>query len=247
MVTEQMKYLFAAILVALLSASPANAAEEAKHLFILSGQSNMDQLNPATSFTPAVEKAFGKNNVIVVKTAQSGQPIYRWHKKAKSIPGNMDKPGDLYAVLMKAVNAAIDGKVIKSFTFVWMQGESDAITGQADLYTENFNGVLEQLRTDLKTQRLHVVIGRISDYLAGTDPEWNKMRTIQVALAESLPNAAWIDTDDLNDGTDTQGKEIKNDPHYTQKGYATLGQRFADKSVELINKKPDKPDAGEGR
>jgi arylsulfatase A-like enzyme len=43
------------------------SAEQKKHLFILSGQSNMAGLNPEISFTPAVETAFGKDNVIVVK------------------------------------------------------------------------------------------------------------------------------------------------------------------------------------
>ena len=41
-----------------------------KHLFILSGQSNMDRLDPKVSFTPAVEAAFGKENVIVVKDSK---------------------------------------------------------------------------------------------------------------------------------------------------------------------------------
>ena len=56
-------------------------ADDAKHLFILSGQSNMAGLRPEESFTPAVEAAFGKDHVIVVKDAQGGQPIRRWYKK----------------------------------------------------------------------------------------------------------------------------------------------------------------------
>jgi len=43
-----------------------------KHLFILSGQSNMAGLNPAISFTPAVHEAFGPENCIVIKDAQAG-------------------------------------------------------------------------------------------------------------------------------------------------------------------------------
>jgi hypothetical protein len=237
-----MMKLFAITIVALVVASSANVVEEGKHLFILSGQSNMACLKPELSFTPAVEKAFGKDNVIVVKSALGGQPIYRWNKKAKQAPGYTQKPGDLYDVLMKAVNTANDGKKIKTVTFVWMQGERDAKIGQAHLYAENFKGVLEQLRTDLKTQNLNVVIGRISDHMAGKNPEWDKVRTIQVELAKSLPSAAWVDTDDLNDGKDQQGKVAKNALHYTEDGYKTLGQRFADKAIELINAKPGKPD-----
>ena len=39
----------------------------------------MAGLKPEISFTPTVEKAFGKDNVIVVKSARSGAPIRGWY------------------------------------------------------------------------------------------------------------------------------------------------------------------------
>ena len=48
----------------------------------------MAGLNPQESFTPTVVKTFGKENVIVVKSAQGGQPIRRWYKEWKSAEGN---------------------------------------------------------------------------------------------------------------------------------------------------------------
>ena len=38
--------------------------EKGRHLFILSGQSNMQGHRPQEAFTPAVEKALGKENVL---------------------------------------------------------------------------------------------------------------------------------------------------------------------------------------
>ena len=68
------------LVVYLLAVSMVSAAEGGKlRLFILSGQTNMAGLNPNVSFTPAVVEAFGRENVIVVKDAQGGQPIRRWH------------------------------------------------------------------------------------------------------------------------------------------------------------------------
>ena len=61
-----MKTLLLSLTLALGMAVAAEAAD--KHLFILSGQSNMAGLNPNISFTPTVEEAFGKENVTVVKT-----------------------------------------------------------------------------------------------------------------------------------------------------------------------------------
>ena len=102
-----MKTLLTTLLAALLLTCPALADGHGKHLFVLSGQSNMAGLNPEISFTPTVVEAFGKDKVIVVKSAQGGQPIRRWYKKWKDAEGNApEKTGDLYDVLMQKVNAA---------------------------------------------------------------------------------------------------------------------------------------------
>ena len=52
-----------------------------KHLFILSGQSNMVLLNEKETFIPMLEKKFGENMILVVKDAKGGEPIRRWYKK----------------------------------------------------------------------------------------------------------------------------------------------------------------------
>ena len=75
------------ILLAVLFLTNAAFADDGKHLFILSGQSNMAGLKPEESFIPTVEKEFGKDKVIVVKDAHGGQPIRRWHKQWKSAKG----------------------------------------------------------------------------------------------------------------------------------------------------------------
>ena len=54
------------ILLSFLLCLSAVAEHHAKHLFILSGQSNMQGHRPDEAFTPAVEKALGKDKVIVV-------------------------------------------------------------------------------------------------------------------------------------------------------------------------------------
>ena len=76
-----MKYLFVICILAMVSTSFAKETEQGKHLFILSGQSNMGGLDPTISFTPTVEAEFGKDNVIVVKKAWGSKHIARWDKK----------------------------------------------------------------------------------------------------------------------------------------------------------------------
>ena len=227
----------------LLLTSTAFAAEGGKvRLFILSGQSNMAGLNPAVSFTPALKKAFASDEVIVVKDAAGGQPIRKWYKQWK--PAGAAKPakepngkaakrgkpsahGALYDRLMKKVRAAIEGKKIDSMSFVWMQGERDAKEHHSKVYAESLRGVIEQLRTDLARPDMTVVIGRLSDHLKKHD-DWEGVRAAQVLVAESDKLADWVDTDDLNGPKDGL--------HYNQAGYATMGERFAEKTIALLQK-----------
>ena len=213
------------------------ASPEGKHLFILSGQSNMVGMNPELSFIPAVSKAFGQDNVIVVKDAASGQSIRSWCKSNHEFPppttGRVPKVrGELYDRLIKKVTTAINGQALQTVTLVWMQGESDLNNTAYDAYLQELR---TQLETDLKIKEIHMVIGRISD--SGLDVQKRlegrlNIRRIQKEFSESQPKTEWVDTDDLNDRK-ADGKVI-HDLHYHQKGYRILGTRFAEKSIGLI-------------
>jgi hypothetical protein len=211
--------------------SVLNAADPPKvRLFILSGQSNMAGLDPDVSFTPAVKAAFPGDDVLVVKSAQGGQPIRRWFKGWKPPEGSTvktDRNGDLYDTLVARVKAAVGNKKPDVITFVWMQGERDAREGLSTVYQASLRGLVEQLRADLGRKDISVVVGRLSDFDTKSN-HWKAVREAQVAYAESDPLAAWVDTDDLNGD--------KNDLHYTKEGYAELGRRFAARAVELQKK-----------
>jgi Carbohydrate esterase, sialic acid-specific acetylesterase len=237
-----MKNLFIATLIALTSVSSLKAEEKGKHLFVLSGQSNMAGLKPEVSFTPAVEAAFGKDHVVVVKDAQGSQPIRRWYKKWKPAQGNEPKEnGELYDRLMGKVNTAIKGEKPATVTFVWMQGEADAKAKNGDVYAASLRGLVDQLASDMGRTNINFVIGRLSDCgMSNTAyPHWTMVREAQVAVAEADPRGAWVNTDDLNDKKNTDGS-VKNELHYTDEGYKILGQRFAEKAIALISKKSDK-------
>ena len=213
------------------------ATEKGKHLFILSGQSNMQGHRPQEAFAPAVEKALGKEKVIVIQDALGGQPIQRWWKDWKSPKG--DKPaktGDLYDRLMGKVNPAIKGQTLKSVTFIWMQGERDAREQWGPVYAASLKGLYDQLGADLKREDMNFVIGRLSDFDMANKryPHWTMVREAQVKVAGSNSRFAWVNTDDLNDGLNRKGKPIKNDLHYSAEGYKILGKRFAESALKLI-------------
>jgi arylsulfatase A-like enzyme len=210
-----------------------------KHLFILSGQSNMAGLDPSRTFTPTVAKEFGTGNIIVVKDAQGGQPIRRWYKKWQM--EGVDPPpvaGDLYDRLMKKVKVAVEGQQIASITFVWMQGERDAREKFGHVYLESLQGLRQQLCHDLSRQDIHCIIGRLSDFDPDNRryPHWTQVRKAQMEFAQATSNCVWVDTDDLNDGLNRRGRTIKNDLHYSVSGYDSLGRRFAYQAINLIRK-----------
>jgi len=217
------------------SLSTANA-EGGKHLFILSGQSNMVGLKAEKSFIPAVKAEFGNDQVIVVKDAQSGCPIRRWHKAWKPAPGvkvagkGKYKYGDLYDRLMAKVMPAIKGQTLKSVTFIWMQGERDAKEKHGEIYASSFVGLVDQVKKDLKRDDVNFVIGRISDFDMNDKKyqHWTKVREAQVKVAESDPRGSWVDTDDFNG----KGNQL----HYDGAGYTQLGKRFAEEAIALVKK-----------
>jgi len=222
------------IMILLLSVSiicAKDSAGQEVHLFILSGQSNMAGLDPKVSFEPAVRKAFSGDEVIVVKYALGGKPIHRWYKKWN--PGQGEEPkatGDIYDRLMTRVKSAIEGKSPKTVTFVWMQGERDAREKYGEFYADRLKGLIGQLREEMGRQDINFVIGRLSDYAVNNKRYlfWMQVRSAQIEIAESDPYGAWVDTDDLNGSDD--------ELHYTKDGYAELGRRFAEKTIELIKK-----------
>lgn len=227
------------LLISLLTAAlaaPAGRSQDGKHLFILSGQSNMARLDPSRSFIPAVTEEFGGSEVIVVKDAEGGQPIRRWYKRWRSAAGDTSpSAGDLYDRLMRKVNAAVDTSAIQTVTFVWMQGERDAREQHGTVYAASLHGLLAQLRSDLGRSDINIVIGRLSDFDITNEryPHWTMVRRAHVQVAASSPRIRWVNTDDLNGVNDAL--------HYTKRGYEILGQRFAEAAIELVQSTPDAP------
>lgn len=208
-----------------------------KHVFILSGQSNMAGLDEDLSFVPAVESKYGHYGSVVVKLAHGGLPISRWVKGWKSVEGETPEgTGDMYDQTLDLVRVATDGENIASITFLWMQGERDAKDKQAAVYRQSLEALESRLEKDLGIDQINFVVGRLSDFDMQNEkyPEWVKVRDILVEFSEAADNRSWVDTDDLNDGINSQGNLMSDDLHYSYEGYRIFGQRLADQAIALI-------------
>lgn len=239
MIKRYVLVLSAMICTLLLTACQAPTPKSAKHLFILSGQSNMLRMKPEDTFAPKLAQYFGEENIETVKHADGGKPIRRWDKKWH-VTGSQDpnQIGDIYDVLISKVKKQTLGQSFKSVTFVWMQGERDAREGLGDLYEQSFNNILQQLKTDLAVTQINFVIGRISDFDMDNKryPDWTKLRDVQKELANNTVLGDWVDTDDFNDGLNQRGIKLNNDLHYSVSGYHELGLAFANKSILLVER-----------
>ncbi len=192
-----------------------NKRDKRVHLFLCSGQSNMKNLDLAVSFTPTLKKAFPNDEIIVVKAAYGGRPIARWVPRAK-----------IYQELLEKAKVATKGKDVDTISFIWMQGERDHQEDETTAaYKTNLEALYKQLYEDLGRNDIRWVIGRISDARVGT-PNWDRIREIQVEVADSRPLASWIDTDDLNGPS--------NGVHCPPNGYKKMGTRFATAAIELL-------------
>ncbi|PWE00539.1 acetyl xylan esterase [Marinilabilia rubra] len=210
---------------------------EEKHLFILSGQSNMARLNEKESFEPILKQKLGNESVSVVKYAMGSQSIRRWYRNWKPAQGDLPKADPcLYDSLMLKVYPEVEKENFATVSFIWMQGERDAREKHGGVYEESLLGLYNQLCQDLDRKDVNFIIGRLSDFdmLNEKYIHWTMIRDIQVKVAESNPRFDWINTDDLNDGVNRRGKEIKNDLHMSAEGYIKMGERFAQKSIKLI-------------
>ena len=244
-----------AVLTLLLTASVVVAADKPVHLFILSGQSNMQGMDPEAGFMPEAKKIFGDEEVVYIKVAKGGQPICRWleewvaiakekgfdEKRIRRI--HKDGKVEFYQPILDQYKEMQEKHPkFASVTCCWMQGDRDANGGGQRAYKDALKLLISKLRRDLERPDMNIVIGRLSD--AGQQKEsWGAMRKIQMEIANEDPSGAWVDVDDLNN-REKDGKVI-NAVHYSRpEGYIILGQRFARQGYALI--KGEKP-AGDGR
>jgi hypothetical protein len=220
---------------------PACASEQktGKHLFILSGQSNMTGTVKG-AFAARVAEHFGKENAVVVMRQKSGRGIRFWVADYRQPTGRgltdkkMGSNGEEYKPLIETALAAAKDQTFDTVSFIWMQGESDANNRLSEVYEESFTKLVNQLKKDMGRDDLQFVIARINDY-ARSRPDndhWQRVRETQVKLGKT-PGNAWIDTDDLNGGDATKPD---GDIHFPREGAVILGRRFANKAIELITK-----------
>ena len=235
------------IIVLLISTGSLHAIEKNNgvHLFVLSGQSNMQGMDPETGFMTEAEKLFKDEKVVYIKVAKGAQPICRWLEEWEDIAKEKGLDEKHRQRILKGEGVLLYQPILDQYkemlekypkpasvTFCWMQGERDANGGAYPAYKDSLKLLISKLRRDLKRPDMNIVIGRLSD-AAPDSPAWVAMRKIQLEIVDEDPSGAWVDCDDLNDKL-VDGV-MKSVVHYNRpEGYVVLGQRFAAQGYALI-------------
>lgn len=217
-----------------------------RHLFVLSGQSNM-RPELVAAFRARVESVQGEGTACFAHFARPSQPIRMWDRDWRPPPDASltaaqrdafaKRPhGMLFDALLRNVREVRADAPLAGVTLVWMQGEADAIAGWSEVYADSFRRVCERLGKELGQADVSFVIGRINDHYVAREHarEGVEIRAVQVALAEAAAHGAWVDTDDLNTGVNPWGRREVDGGHLTVDGYTLLGQRMADAAMRLL-------------
>jgi len=157
----------------------------------------------------------------VLKVAFSGTSVAKdWD------PALQDPDGACYDALVDEYRKAIAAATTKGITLrpramVWVQGESDATADHAPRYEANLRAMLERLRKDLEAPDLVLLLGVNTRFGNGKNPHMPAVIAAQKAVAEALPDCAYVDTS----GAETLPPSHT---HFTAAGTLEIGKRFAE-------------------
>lgn len=167
-------------------------------------------VGPGISFALEMLKAAPDKTLGLVPCAVGGSPLRRWVKG-----------GDLYErALVKARAAAKDG-VIRGV--LWHQGESDTEDQKnAESYEARLTAMFKELRADLGSPNLPIVVGQLGDFLALQPAKHPHFETVRAAIARIpsvLPHSGYAGSAGLGH----KGDKL----HFSTIAEKEFGVRFA--------------------
>ena len=150
----------------------------------------------------------------LVPCAVGGTPMVRWQKGA-----------DLYEAAVERARIALADGVFAGA--LWHQGERDSqFPADAKLYGRRLAKMVRDLRRDLSTPELAVVVAELGRFL--DKKHFVKLRTINDALKrlpERVKHTAWVDSAGLED----RGDGV----HLNTESQRELGRRYAEAMARL--------------
>lgn len=180
-------------------------------------------VGPGLTFATGILKDETDPNVVIglIPCAVGGTPLKRWVKD-----------GDLYKAAIERAKTASRNGVIKGM--IWHQGESDTEEPDtADTYGTRLEGMINDLRKDLRQPELPIVVGQLGDFLAISPKKFPHADTVKAAIKkipETVPHTGYADATGLGH----KGDKL----HFSTEAEREFGTRFAIAMKDLTKKKP---------
>jgi hypothetical protein len=134
---------------------------------------------------------FCAHQVLIIKTAWGGKSLYRDFRP----PSSGGETGPYYCKMMSEIHTAVkslktdfpqyDGRGYNFAGFVWYQGWNDGCDPQIAIpqYETNLVNLIRDVRKELNTPHLPVVIGELTGPWVQAPQEWDALRRAQAAVA----------------------------------------------------------------
>lgn len=148
------------------------------------------------------------NQVLLIKTAWGGKSLYKDFRP----PSSGGEVGVYYKKMIEDVQSSLanlktdfpayDGKGYEIAGFVWYHGWNDGVDPKNAVpeYEKNLANLIRDVRKDLKSPKLPVVIGELTGPWVEAPGAWTTLRKAQAAVAkqdEFMGNVLFVETHDF--------------------------------------------------
>nr|WP_294897236.1 sialate O-acetylesterase [uncultured Pedobacter sp.] len=178
----------------------------------------MVAVGPGLSFGLAMQEASKSRIIGLVPVAVGGTSINSWK------PGGYDKNTKRHPWddAEKRILEAMKYGTVKGV--IWHQGESDSKAGSAKVYLPKLETLIKRVRALVKNENLPFVVGQLGRY----NPQYDNINRETLKLPALVPYTAVVSSEGLVDKGDNT--------HFNRASAIILGQRFAEKMLEIQKK-----------
>lgn len=176
-------------------------------------------VGPGLSFGLAMQANNKTKTIALVPTAVGGTSINAW------TPGGYDKATKKFPWddAEKRIIEAMKYGTIKGV--IWHQGESDSNIQSADIYLPKLVDLIKRVRALTGNENLPFIVGQLGRY----NPQYENINKQTAKLPALVPHTAIVSSIGLVDKGDHT--------HFDRASAIILGQRFAEKMLEVQNNK----------
>lgn len=168
---------------------------------------SMQGINPGYSFSKKIAGETGRK-VLLVVNARGDTGINEWAEGT-----------EYYSQAVERITQAARFGTVKAV--LWHQGEKNR-TNPAG-YLEKLNAMVECLRRDTGIQDLPFIAGEIAQWVSNADAFNAEIQKIP----DVIPNSGYVSSEGCSMLKDSS------DPHFSREGQLLLGERYADKVLEM--------------